>query len=262
MGGNRKVACAPVVAALTLFGPISGAQTLNLGPVPAPSQNTSDALAARFVAELEASTSDRERALVRLASRLARTNDPIDELAARTIARHLDTLRRALRDAERTTRDGAADPVRRQRLREALARVDLLIASTPGSSADDRLVEDAAEDLLSAIGVVAREVEGATTAMPASLREAGTVTPDTDALRATIRSLGEPYDASGTRLLELLDLIENVRSVPSLEARASRGLNSIAGVVRFTQLDTERFIARSMLNRLPRTLERCLFEAQ
>lgn len=253
---NRWVA--PVALAM-LIAPVSSAQTLNLGPVPEPQQNTSDALVAHFMGELEASRSERERALVRLASRLARTGDPLDELASRTISRHLDALRGALREAEQITQDPAADRVRRQRLRELLARVDRAIESNPLDSIEDAQLPAAAESLLGRVAELARELEQGPMSTPPRFSEDAAL-PDAQTLRESIASLDEPFQDSGARLTELLDLFQGVRTVPSLEAVSARGVRAIAGVVEFAQLGTEEFIPRSALNRLPQTLEDCLFD--
>lgn len=258
MAKHRARQLAPVVIAVFIAS-VSHAQTLNLGPVPAPDQNTADALTARFTAELEASRSDRERALVRLASRLARTGDPLDELASRTISRHLDALRGVLREAERIAQDPNAEPVRRQRLRELLALVENAIEAHPVDSIDDSGLAGAAEAIFGAVGALAREVEQSAMHSPSRL-SAGEPLPDASRLAGAIESLGDPFDGSRERVAELLNLFESVRAVPSLEAVSARGLRAIAGVVKFAQLGDDRFMARSALNRLPRSLEMCLFD--
>ena len=254
--GNRWLA--PIAMAM-LIAPASPAQTLNLGPVPAPRQNTSDALTAHFMGELEASQSERERTLVRLGARLARTGGPLNELASRTISRHLDVLRGSLRDADRIAQDASEDPLRRQRLRELLARVDRAIRSHPLDSIDDAQLPASAEAVLGTMADLARELEQGPMSTPPRL-SGETALPDTRTLRESIGALREPFDESADRLLELLNLFESVRAVPSLESASERGLRALAGVVGFTQIEDDRFVPRSALQRLPQALEGCLFD--
>lgn len=232
------------------------AQTLDLGPVPKPQQNTTDALAMRFIAASERAQSDRERAIISLASRLARTGDPVDELAARTIERHLEELTGAVRAAEAAAASGETPPVIRQRLRERLIRFDAS-AQTAASDADLRR---SAERLLGDLAQLERAAHGDEDPMPpASLRtDRGSI--DAVALRTRLAELPESLEPFAARLAELIDLYDGVRSVPALEQRGIEGLDAIGGVLDLALLPTERFIPRSAAQQLPSALESCLID--
>lgn len=238
-------------AALLVLAGSSGAQTLDLGPVPRPPVNTGDALTVRFMAEAEASVSERERAVVSLAAVLARSGDPVEELASRTIGRHLGLYRRVIREAERIAHDAASDPVVRQRLRELLARFDRVDQSDAGS---------ALEKKFAILAELAHEALGAEMVQPVRLgKREGVGQDDPDGLRSRIALVQDRFGSSASRLLELVDLLESVRALPALEAEAERGLRAISGVAGIWELSEERFIVRSVFRRFPGALERCLF---
>ncbi|MFU8829942.1 MAG: hypothetical protein ACNA8P_10995, partial [Phycisphaerales bacterium] len=202
--GTKQLA---IVISLMLTSGAASAQTLNLSAPPRPTQNTRDPLLAELTITLEAATSDRERSLIRLVARLAHSDDPRSELAARTIARHLDPLSRALREAERLAADPAADPLLRQRLRERFVQLD-------ASPHDDPRLH--AERFLEALGQVLTAADGSELARPARLASLD-AQPDLDALREQIAALPERFAASAARLSELLDLLVEVEAVPALE---------------------------------------------
>ncbi|MFG0294146.1 MAG: hypothetical protein ACF8MJ_13475 [Phycisphaerales bacterium JB050] len=252
MAGRSTTWARAGAAALLVLAGSSGAQTLDLGPVPRPPVNTDDALTVRFMAEAEASASEWERAIVSLAAVLARSGDPIEELAARTIGRHLNSYRRVIREAERIGHDSNADPVMRQRLREMLARFD---------GVDQTNALTTMEKKLAILAELAHEALGAELEQPARLGEReGEGADDPDGLRTRIASAQDRLGPSASRLLELVDLLESVRAVPALETEAERGLSAIAGVVEFWELPGDRFVVRAAFNRLPGALERCLFD--
>lgn len=247
------------LAALLLLAGSASAQSLDLGPVERPAVNTGNALGVHFMAELEASASDRERALVRLAAALARTGEARDELVARTIDRHLDTLREVLREAEGILQDPGEEPVRRQRMRELLARIDRIAMEVDGVDAAER--RRLTERLLGAVAQLAGEVTGTGVLLPARLeRTRSDEAVAVEELLSRIGGLDESIGPSADRLVSLTRLFSELRSVPSVEDAAAGHLSGVAGVVDFFELPAEGYIVRLASGRLPDALARCLFE--
>lgn len=241
-------------AAVLLMVSAAGAQTLNLGPVPKPRRGTTDSLVVRFMAANDEARSERERAIVSVGARLARTGDPIDELAAQTVSRGLDELIELLREAERIAASAETEAVVRQRLRERFIRLDASVEAV-------RVEEDlrlGTERLLGDVVAVLHAAGLVRGGSPLRLRGTGGV-PDAGVLVERSARLGEGLEASGARLGELVALYEGVRGVPALEGVGVSGLRAVEGVLDFAELPADGFVARSARNRLGGALEACLF---
>jgi len=242
-------------ATVLLLGSVASAQTLDLGPVPKPRRGTTDTLVVRFMAANDEARSERERAIVSVGSRLARTGDPVDELAAQTISRGLDELIGLLREAERMAASAETDAVVRQRLREALIRLD----ASAGAARDSEDVRRGAERLLGDVAAVLHAAGLAGGGSPPRLQSGGRL-PDAGELQERAGRLDEGLERSGVRLGELVAVYERVRGVPALEGVGVLGLRSAEGVLDFAEMSADGFIARSARTRLGSALEACLMD--
>lgn len=255
----RAFVNAKPLAILMMLGTMGSAsgQTLNLGSPARPEQDTRAALVAVFAESVELAESDRQRALIRLGARLAWTQTPSNELAARTLVRHMDKLMDGIREAERLAMDPGTDPVLRQRLREHMIRFDRTVGDSDLGSLNGAALERHAEHTLSTLSALLATLIGEDPGVLPSLRSLYDAV-DVGSIRALAQNLPERYGSVASGVVGLVDLLDEVSAVPALEAPADRGLRATGRIVGLAQMSDEHFLPRVVGQRLPGAIERCL----